>query len=130
MIQKLLQRLNRVKFKHASMLHVAIEEAMKRLSEIGQYGILASFGATAKYLNVTVLRRKPFVWAVFFGNIAIAFFAGNLAGEFVDAMTDHVDGLARFRDGIIMLTGYCAFPLLDIAESKLKVWAERFNPKS
>lgn len=81
-----------------------------RLLEMTQYGLLASFGAIANYVYATFMQGKPFVWKMFFANIILAFFAGNMAGEFIAPDTN-------YRDGIIMACGYCAFPLLAIFEA-------------
>ncbi len=81
-----------------------------RALEMGQYGLLASFGAVANYFYATWMQGKPFVWKMFIANIVLAFFAGNMAGEFIAPET-------KFRDGIIMACGYCAFPLLAIFEA-------------
>lgn len=95
-------------------------KALDRVVDMLELGLLGSFGAIANYLYVTVMQGKPFVWIMFFANIIIAFFAGNLVGEFIHPANE-------YRDGIIMASGYCAFPLLAMVEVKFREFVGKFG---
>lgn len=95
------------------------EELPDKIVKILQFGSLAGFGAAANYLYVTVMQGKKFLWAMFLANLFIAFFTGNLVGAFLPEAHD-------FRDGIIMASGYCAFPVLAIVEVGFTRSVKRF----
>lgn len=95
------------------------EELPDKVMKFLQFGSLAGFGAAANYLYVTVMQGKRFVWAMFFANLFIAFFTGNMVGAFLPE--GH-----QFRDGIIMASGYCAFPVLALVELGITRGIKRF----
>lgn len=98
-----------------------LEHAITRLMEFAQVGLLASIGAMAKYLHANTTQGRPFSWTMFSINIVLAFCVGNMAGAFIKETNE-------FRDGLIMLTGYCMYPVLTIAEARFVEMMQRFKP--
>lgn len=84
---------------------------LERIMEAATVGILATAGGVANYLHaVYIKRQKEFSVVMFVMNILLAFFVGNLVGSFLEQSY-------RYRDGIIMMAGYCTFPILSIIDT-------------
>lgn len=78
-----------------------------------ELGLLGSFGAVANWAYVTVSDpQHPVRLGMFFCNVVISFYVGNVVGSFVDGANPH-------RDGIILVCGFCAYPLLGIIEENV-----------
>lgn len=96
-----------------------MNENIPVIMEIVYPGLLATFGATAKYVHTIVTQRATFLWMFFFGNLFVAFFIGTLANAFLE------QGF-RFRDGIFMLCGVAALTIFSIGEKTFESIAQRF----
>ena len=73
-------------------------------------GLYAAFGGMVHFLYQS--SRKPeiqFSWLMFFINIIVAFYVGQVIWDFVPAATDG-------RGGLLMLAGFLAYPILDFIE--------------
>lgn len=97
-----------------------MDEALAKLAEASLRhidwiinGIPAVFGAMAKYLYDNVHKGRTFSFVVFGTNIFLAFFAGNVVHEFLPADVEH-------KGGIMMVTGFCTYPVLGLIEEKVK----------
>lgn len=86
-----------------------LETIAKDIAAGGQPGLLAMFGAAAKYIHITVAKGQPFFWGVFLGNLFIAFFIGIWVGSFLEPTYP-------WRDGILMACGLGALQLLEVIE--------------
>jgi fluoride ion exporter CrcB/FEX len=84
---------------------VTTPELVDKALDFLRAGVLASFGAMAKYLYDSTTTDKKFTWGMFAANIFIAFFVGKLVGEFIDPAH-------QYRDGMIMVAGYGSYPFL------------------
>lgn len=87
----------------------------------GQLGILGAFGGIANYYYLNVTKNRKFLWGVLFANIILAFFLGKVLGSFIDEENE-------FRDGIVMLIGFFAFPIINILEARVVAFIDRLLP--
>lgn len=81
-------------------------------------GLLAAFGAMAKYVHMIVTKKATFMWLFFFGNMFVAFFIGVLVNDFLDPGY-------RSRDGIFMLCGVAAIKLFSLGEKGFETVAHK-----
>lgn len=76
-------------------------------------GILAVFGGIAAYCYKIIRKDNPikFSWLTFFIMCILAYFMGALIGSFLP------ENYAN-RDGVLMVAGYCSYPLCALLENK------------
>lgn len=84
---------------------------LEKAFELAQLGIFAVAGAAAKQCHKLLKGDEPFSLIRFSLHCAIALFAGITVGKFIPI--DFV-----YRDGIILMVGFTAQPLLEILELK------------
>lgn len=84
---------------------------LDKLLELTQLGLFAIAGAVAKQCHRLLKGDEPFSLVRFSLHIAIALFAGVTVGKFIP-----ID--VAYRDGIILMVGFTAQPLLDVLEAK------------
>lgn len=87
----------------------AVNSAANRLYDLFAAGILSVMGGTAAYIYKIVKEDTGFSFKNFFINAFLAFFIGNMIGNFVPAT-------AQYRDGLLMLAGFATWPILGIME--------------
>ena len=85
-----------------------------------QAGMLASFGGVASYLYHITQGRVKFSWLLFAANIILAFFVGDVVGEFI--ASDH-----QHRDGLIMVAGFCTYPMLGFLELQFRKFLNKVD---
>ena len=83
----------------------------EKFMELSQLGMFAVAGAVAKQCHRLLKGDEPFSFTRFGLHLGIALFAGITVGKFIP--TD-----LAYRDGIILMVGFTAQPLLDILEVK------------
>lgn len=84
---------------------------LEKAIELTQLGAFAIFGGIAKQCHRMLRGGEKFsMWRLFW-QLVLAMFAGVTAGYFIPH--DLV-----YRDGIILMIGYTAHPLLDMLEIK------------
>lgn len=88
---------------------------MEHLEQIFTFllgGIYAAFGGMVHFLYQTAKRPDhPFNWLMFLINVAVAFYVGQVAWDFLPAVTPS-------KGGFIMLAGFLAYPILDFFEKR------------
>lgn len=94
-------------------------QLLVRFSDALAAGLMASFGGMAAYVYQNARQDKAFKMSSFLVNIFLAFFLGNLVGNFIP--NDY-----QYRDGLLLLSGYCSWPILGILEIKGKAFIERW----
>ncbi|WJM88673.1 hypothetical protein QDY63_14820 [Pseudomonas brenneri] len=85
--------------------------SLEKLLELAQLGLFAVAGAVAKQCHRLLKGDEPFSLPRFLLHLAIALFAGITVGKFIPLDV-------AYRDGIILMVGFTAQPLLDILEGK------------
>jgi uncharacterized membrane protein len=80
-----------------------------RLYDLFAAGLLSVLGGTAAYTYKTVKEDTGFSLKHFFINAFLAFFIGNMLGNFLPPT-------AQYRDGMLMLAGFATWPILGIME--------------
>ena len=89
-----------------------------RLANMTEAGLLGTFGAIANWAYVTVTQPgRPIRLGLFFCNVIVSFYVGNVVGAFMS------DDMAN-RDGVILVCGFCAYPLLGLIEANFKAVAQ------
>lgn len=96
----------------AAIAHEA-KDLVKTISEFIVSGLLASFGAMAKYFSDNMTKKQAFSFAIFFTNVFLAFFVGNVVESFLPASIES-------KGGILMMAGFCTYPILNLIEVKGK----------
>ena len=94
-----------------------ISELLDKLFITVSLGLLASFGAAANFVYITISQERRFSFTLFLCNLFLAFFVGAVFGEFVDSDN-------KYRYGGVMLAGFFAYPLLGIVETQGRKWVE------
>ena len=82
-----------------------------KIEQFAYTGAVAGFGALAHYLYEYTQNRKDFNWVMFGINIILGFFIGNLVGDVIP--TTFI-----YRDGTLLVSGFCAYPLLRLLEDR------------
>lgn len=78
-------------------------------------GVLALTGGISAYLYRIVRTDNPlkFSWKSFLIQCFLSFWVGELFGRFISPEMAN-------RDGLLMLVGFCSFPICSLLESKYK----------
>lgn len=84
-----------------------------KASGIVKAGLLASFGGLVGHLVDVVHRKATFSWLSFFVAILVAFFVGQVLGEW---LPHELPG----RDGILMVSGTSGYPVLVLLQERVK----------
>lgn len=85
-------------------------------------GLLGAMGGIANYYYLNITRSRKFVWGALLANVVLAFFLGR-------ALSGFIPGSGETRDGLVMLVGFFAFPILHMLEAQVVAWVERiFRP--
>lgn len=95
-----------------------IEEFAGRLLDLLAAGILSAFGGVAAYIYGNTKSGSQFKVGGFIANALVAFFVGNVCGSFIPHdMTG--------RDGILLMAGFCSFPILALLEIYVIAWFKK-----
>uniref|UniRef100_A0A6M3M342 Holin n=1 Tax=viral metagenome TaxID=1070528 RepID=A0A6M3M342_9ZZZZ len=84
----------------------------------GHLGILGSFGGIANYYYLNATKNRTFLWGLLCANVVLAFFLGKVLGGFIPEDNE-------FRDSIVMLIGFFAFPIVNILEARVVAYIDR-----
>lgn len=84
----------------------------KKVVDIVSTGGISTFGGAAFYLY-KVYKGERFRFSVFLINLFLAFFIGYVVGRFFPGNLD-----TNLRDGIIAVSGFLTFPILEFIEAK------------
>lgn len=85
-------------------------------------GFLGAMGGIANYYYLNITRNRRFVWGALLANVVLAFFLGR-------ALSGFIPGVGETRDGLVMLVGFFAFPILHMLEAQVVALVERiFKP--
>lgn len=82
-----------------------------KIAEFIYTGLIAGFGGFSNYLYKYSKDGKDFKAVSFFINISLAFFIGNVVGSFLPETF-------QYRDGMLLISGFVCYPLLDTIEKK------------
>lgn len=74
-------------------------------------GILGAIGGVANYYYLNVTKNRKFVWGALLANAILAFFLGRA----LSGMLPLEEG--ETREGLVMLIGFFAFPILHALET-------------
>ena len=86
-----------------------------------QLGVLGTFGGIANFYYLNATKNRKFVWGVLVANAVVAFVLGKSIGSFIPETN-------LYRDGLVMLIGFFAFPLVHVLEAKVIGFVERILP--
>lgn len=87
---------------------MSIPAFIDRISDLAAAGVLASFGGAAQALYQSYKGTRPFSVISFFVCILLSFFVGQVVGSIIP------DSLIQFHDGLLLMSGFSVFPVLDI----------------
>ena len=85
------------------------QEILSKLWDILSTGAIGAFGGASFYLY-KVSRGQDFKFSLFVINMLLAFFIGYVVGKFLSP--------SDYRDGIIAISGFSSFPILDFLEKR------------
>lgn len=94
-----------------------VEEALSW----GHLGILGAFGGITNFYYLNATKNRKFLWGVLCANVILAFFLGKVLGGFISEENE-------FRDGIVMLIGFFAFPIVHVLESRVVAYLDHVLP--
>lgn len=98
-----------------------VVRGLENLLSWGHLGVLGSFGGVANFYYLNATKNRKFLWGVLVANVVVAFFLGRVLGSFISEEN-------QFRDGIVMLFGFFAFPLVHVLESRVVAYLDRVLP--
>ena len=84
-------------------------EITNKVAEFISTGVIWSFGGASFYLY-KVSKWQSFKFWMFLINLILAFFIGYVIGKFLEP--------SNYRDGIIAISGFSSFPILELLEKK------------
>ena len=87
---------------------MSIPVFIDRISDLAAAGVLASFGGAAQALYQSYKGTRPFSIISFLMCVLLSFFVGQVVGSIIP------DTLHSYHDGILLMSGFSVFPLLDI----------------
>jgi hypothetical protein len=87
---------------------MAVSNFIDRISDLAAAGVLASFGGAAQALYQLYKGDKPFSILSFCTCVLLSFFVGQVVGSMIPT------SLQQYHDGLLLMSGFCVFPLLDI----------------
>lgn len=96
-----------------------MEHYLNKLYDFGVAGLLGGLGGISSYLYTLMKQNRPFKISGFLLNTFLAFFIGNVIGSFIPLNYE-------YRDGILMVAGFSAFPILELISLFTTQYAERF----
>lgn len=98
-------------------------KAVERLLGMADAGMLGAFGAVANWAYVTVTQPgRPVRIGLFMCNVIMSFYVGIVVGSFLGPDSPN-------RDGVILVCGFCAYPMLGLIEANFKSAATAFIAK-
>ncbi len=99
---------------------IELAKVLERLSGMAETGLLGTFGAVANWAYITVTQPgRPMRLGLFACNVVVSFYVGNVVGAFISEGNPN-------RDGVILVCGFCAYPLLGLIEANFKSIVESF----
>lgn len=90
---------------------MTIASFLDRISELAAAGVLASFGGAAQALYQLYKGDKPFSIVSFSICVLLSFFVGQVVGSLIPS------SLEQYHDGLLLMSGFCVFPLLGIFDA-------------
>ena len=87
----------------------------------GHLGLLGAFGGVANFYYLNATKNRKFLWGVLFANVILAAFLGKALGGLI--AEDN-----QFRDSIVMLLGFFAFPVVHALEARFIAALDRLLP--
>lgn len=99
-----------------------LQNFIDRMADLAAAGMLAAFGGAASVLYTHVKEDKPLSVTLFFMNVLLAGFVGQVIGSFIPANF-------AYRDGMLLSAGFCTFPILGILQTYTTAAAEKMMQK-
>jgi hypothetical protein len=96
-----------------------LTDSINKIVDFVIAGTLAGIGGAASYIFNMLKRNDPFRLSSFILNAFLAFFIGNILGSFIPAAY-------QYRDGVLMLGGFSAWPILSLLEIYTVKFSENF----
>jgi fluoride ion exporter CrcB/FEX len=87
----------------------------------GHLGLLGAFGGIANFYYLNATKNRKFVWGVLAANVILAAFLGKSLGGMISEENE-------FRDSIVMLLGFFAFPVVHALEARFIAFLDRTLP--
>lgn len=101
---------------------MVVQNFMDRLADLAAAGLLAAFGGAASVLYSHVKDDKPLSVTIFFVNVILAGFVGQVIGSLIP-----ID--FAYRDGLLLSAGFCTFPILGLLQTYTTAAAEKLMQK-
>jgi hypothetical protein len=87
----------------------------------GHLGLLGAFGGIANFYYLNATKNRKFLWGVLVANVILAAFLGKALGGLIPEEN-------QFRDSIVMLLGFFAFPVVHALEARFIAFIDRLLP--
>lgn len=85
-------------------------------------GLLAAFGGLVGHVVDIVQKKRTFSWPGFLAAAFVAFFVGQVLGDWIPLSTPG-------RDGILMVSGTSAYPVLVLLQDMVTGFIKRLGTK-
>lgn len=89
---------------------------LEKVVELSQFGVLSLIGGMANYFYYNEKNNRVFSVIGFLTNVFLSYFIGMIAGDWLPESDN--------KYGLIMVCGFCCYPILGLIESKIKKWIE------
>lgn len=87
-----------------------LESFLNRMGDLAAASLLAAMGGAASTLYAHVKDDKPLSLTIFFINVLLAGFVGQVVGSLIPADF-------AYRDGLLLSAGFCTFPILGLLQT-------------
>lgn len=85
-------------------------------------GLLAAFGGLVGHIVEVVQGKRLFSWPGFAAAAVVAFFVGQVLGDWIPVGTPG-------RDGVLMVAGTSAYPVLVLLQDAVTGFIKKMGPK-
>ncbi len=98
-----------------------MEDFLEKVLRWSTAGLLGSFGGAAAFVYLAATKNRKFTIGLLVANAFVAFFVGKAVGFFIAEANP-------MRDGIIMVAGFFAYPILHVLEGRVVSFIENLSP--
>jgi len=91
-------------------------KVLTKILELSQFGLLSLIGGIANYFYYNEKFDRNFSTITFLTNILLSYFIGMVAGDMLPE--------SEHKYGVIMVSGFCCYPILGLIESRVRKFIE------
>lgn len=91
-----------------------LEQIREQVAGYLYFGLVGAFGGVASYVYMLSRGEGKFSFLLFLANMFLAFFTGKMVSTWLPELPAYPE----YRDGLVMASGFCAYPILRVVETR------------